>query len=440
MESPEDKILNQEVSETEDDTSNVVEVEGPKPEPEQATPDAAATNEPEAKDSEPEVSKDEPKPEEPSKEEKPSEESKPPEEPKASEEKPKEKKPPRKPRKVPGPEDSIVDYSHITVDNLSRRAIVDLIVKRHTLEVLKIEATQAKLKDEADELQPMVDELKGKRDAINEAVQTLKAERQTHHDNGKKLREQYFDLIEKNIDVTEHTKELKKHRRYVNDVDWKLQTSVIPIDKERDLVNEIKLSMDKMNDLSGDIMKQKGLETNIDDLKAQINHEFEAAQKAHEDMLAKAQESDVEHEEFSKLNKRYKECNRQLGRLKHKLENHQQSLEFWSKRLQEPFPDELEEPDVGMDVDLTPEDMVAGGEKKEEKKAEEKPEEPKVEEKPEEPKAEEKPEEPKVKEKPEEPKVKEKPEEPKVEEKPEEPKPEEKTAEPEDLKPEGGDE
>jgi len=93
------------------------------------------------------------------------------------------------------------------------------------------------------QLQSEVKSLKEKRDEINLQVQILKAarekakaQRQEKHEQIEKLREKMRPLAER-----KPTNRLQDLEKRIKDIDWKIQTSSLPLQEEKELVEQVKL-------------------------------------------------------------------------------------------------------------------------------------------------------------------------------------------------------
>ena len=93
------------------------------------------------------------------------------------------------------------------------------------------------------QLQSEVKNLKEKRDEINLQVQILKAarekakaQRQEKHEQIEKLREKMRPLAER-----KPANRLQDLEKRIKDIDWKIQTSSLPLQEEKELVEQVKL-------------------------------------------------------------------------------------------------------------------------------------------------------------------------------------------------------
>ena len=85
-------------------------------------------------------------------------------------------------------------------------------------------------------------EIKEKRDAINKQVQELKNLRNQVSAKGKEKRTRISELQEKisQLHGNRRSGNLRQVARQIEEIDWKIQTTSLPIKEEQDLVNQVK--------------------------------------------------------------------------------------------------------------------------------------------------------------------------------------------------------
>jgi uncharacterized coiled-coil DUF342 family protein len=348
-------------------------------------------------------------------------------------------------RKFDIPKELEEEVGNIDLLTLTKEQLVGFVMKRHEL-VIKDLLTKIKLNNKfIEDNQRLMDNEKKKRDSLNKDVAKLKKNRQNAQSDTKKFREQFFSLIERDRDVEKINKELDVHKRYMEDVDWKLQTSAITLEKERQLIDQIKDSMGKINELSKDIQEKQGIQAKVVEISKKIDVGFEEAEDHHKNLLELAEKSEVHHEQFTKIRREIGEKRRQNSWMEHRIKMHSENLTYWQGQMKAQEKVDSKTKQVAPEAQPSSEDKSSEKKaKKEPKKKEEPKSDTKVKEEPkkdtkakeeskkkEEPKkdtkAKEEPkkkEEPKAKEEPkkkEEPKEKEEPEPKKEESKKEEP-------------------
>jgi uncharacterized coiled-coil DUF342 family protein len=123
---------------------------------------------------------------------------------------------------------------------------------------------------------------KARRDALNEKVKNYKKERDDLNAKVKKLVSEY-----KKLSKGAPKKDFKKLQALRDSLEWKLQTSVIEIKKEDELVSKIEklnLELEEYKDLIS-------LSSSIDELRT-------ASKKVHNAIIEASKESQVYHEKF----------------------------------------------------------------------------------------------------------------------------------------------
>jgi len=174
--------------------------------------------------------------------------------------------------------------------NKKRWELIDSIKNKNR------EATE--LKDERDKLNAEVKEIKKRRDEANEEV--------------RKLVTKYKELggASSGEDLKGLSKEMKR-------LEWKLQTSVLKIDKEDALVDKIKTLKKKLDPYEGLIK-----------ISEEIDSKKKASRIAHDKILAASEESQKKHDGFVEMIKGIRE-------LEGKIEELNKKKEKLSKKLRE---------------------------------------------------------------------------------------------------------
>ncbi|MEE8168146.1 MAG: phosphoserine phosphatase SerB [Candidatus Hydrothermarchaeales archaeon] len=138
--------------------------------------------------------------------------------------------------------------------------------------------------------------LKKQRDELNARVQVHKKERETANAKIKDLISEYKKLQE-GVPKTD----FKNAQRLKNSLEWKLQTSVMEIKKEDELVEKI----EKLNSELGDY---KGLI----ELSDRIDEHRKTSTKVHDAIITLSTESQTYHEKFLEAVRSIKELERQI--------------------------------------------------------------------------------------------------------------------------------
>jgi len=218
-----------------------------------------------------------------------------------------------------------------TIDplTLTREQMVQLIIRRHEL---TIRALLDKIKENnkfISENQDMMEEERKKRDKLNSAVSELKEKRQSAQSETKKLREELFSLLERDTDVDKITKELDVYKRHMEDVDWKLQTTAITLDRERELMEEIRQSMKKITELSKDIQAKQGIFEKVKDISGKIDGGFASAQDFHVSMLELVSQAEGHHSKWAEVKREVSDRQRQNSWMEHRMKMHSENLTYW---------------------------------------------------------------------------------------------------------------
>jgi uncharacterized coiled-coil DUF342 family protein len=139
--------------------------------------------------------------------------------------------------------------------------------------------------------------IKEKRDGLNEKVQELKNLR----DQVKSRRTEKFDRIS---ELQEQIRELNENRpkgnlrqveREIEEIDWKIQTSSLPLDEEQDLVNRVRQleaqlvvqkQMKKVNEKLFELrIEERSFGVEAKTIHGKLSELAEQSQKFHEQML-----------------------------------------------------------------------------------------------------------------------------------------------------------
>ncbi len=121
--------------------------------------------------------------------------------------------------------------------------LVDAVIAKHKqfLETYKSEFVD--IDSHVSKLKESSSEEKRERDEINESVAELKEKRQLLYHQIKQSRIEMFDLININRDVRKNEQEMAQLQKEIEALDWRLQTTVMGIQKEREIVEKIKKTL-----------------------------------------------------------------------------------------------------------------------------------------------------------------------------------------------------
>lgn len=191
-------------------------------------------------------------------------------------------------------------------------------------------------------LDPKVSELKGQsgdergeRDKINEHVAELKDKRQLLYHQAKQRRIEMFDLINASQSARKHEQEMARLQKDIETLDWKLQTTVMGIRKEREIVEKIKkLSkrIDEINEIRSNDSADTGDGT-VKNISAEIETMIEDADNCHNEIVSIADQSQGHHESFVEYAEQLKEVRGRHIWLKNRINSHVAAVDYWEGTL-----------------------------------------------------------------------------------------------------------
>jgi len=95
------------------------------------------------------------------------------------------------------------------------------------------------------------------------------------------------------------------------------------------LIDEIRISMKKINELSKDIQERQGIQKKVKEISDQIDQGFESAEDFHKQILGLADKSEEFHQKFTHLRKEIRERQRQNSWMEHRIKMHSENLNYW---------------------------------------------------------------------------------------------------------------
>ncbi len=169
-----------------------------------------------------------------------------------------------------------------------------------------------------------IKELKLKRDDFNKLASKFKNEREQLKDRLKEIKsklDEYFNMFNKLKGSVEGNTKAALNK--ISDLDWKIQTSVMPLKKEGDMVKRIeKLTRDlevhkKIDDIIAEINKLKQekrfTKEKIDEAHLYVISNATKSKPIHEQILKKSQEvSDIDYDVKNLIKKKEKIKNKYL--------------------------------------------------------------------------------------------------------------------------------
>ncbi|HIE32196.1 MAG TPA: hypothetical protein EYP67_07455 [Methanosarcinales archaeon] len=190
-------------------------------------------------------------------------------------------------------------------------------------------------------LDPKVSELLGQsgeerdeRNKINEHVAELKDKRQLLYHQAKQLRIEMFDLINARQSARKHEQEMTRLQKDIETLDWKLQTTVMGIKKEREIVEKIK-KLSKRIDEINEIRSGDGTDTVDETIKfmsSNIAMMIEEADKCHNEIVSIADQSQEHHESFVGYVEQLKEVRGRHIWLKTRIDSHVAAVDYWEDK------------------------------------------------------------------------------------------------------------
>lgn len=172
---------------------------------------------------------------------------------------------------------------------------------------------------------------KAKRDKFNSKIQELKKERTIMNSKIKELFAGY-----KKLRQDAPKKDFKRMEVELNRLEWRLQTSVLKVEKEDELVKRIELLKSELKDFK-----------DLIDISKEIDTKKLKSKKIHSKILAYSQESQKHHETFLEnirdiraleakiddINKKKEEVNSKLEELKSSVKEKEEEIKRLSEAL-----------------------------------------------------------------------------------------------------------
>jgi len=176
------------------------------------------------------------------------------------------------------------------------------------------------------------DEEKARRDEVNKAVQTLKAERGSLRVRNKALSKELFELLDKMDRLKDRSSEISSLQRYVSDLEWKIETEDIKIEQERKHLDEIKATMRKLREITDGYTPDEMMQRTTD-IQEEIDQNLLRMEEAHRAMLEKVDESNLHHGKFIDAQKKARELEARRQWLTRRVELHTEMGKFWEGQL-----------------------------------------------------------------------------------------------------------
>ena len=189
--------------------------------------------------------------------------------------------------------------------------------------------------------------IKEKRDALNEQVQELKKLRDEAKIRRKKKRDKTSELKEKLRGLTEKRPEgnLQHIEREIEKIDWKIQTTSLPLKEEEELINQVRqleaqLSVQKrIKKVKEELLElrteEKNLEIEAKTLHEKLSELAEQSQKFHEQMLETLDKARKLQVEADDAHQKYVETKQQAQKQHQKCVELLEKLRAFERELKE---------------------------------------------------------------------------------------------------------
>jgi len=169
---------------------------------------------------------------------------------------------------------------------------------------------------------------KRERDEINERVAELKEKRQLLYHQIKQSRIEMFDLININRDVRKNEQEMAQLQKEIEALDWRLQTTVMGIQKEREIVEKIKKLSAQIEEVD-DVRPSDETGEQIKQLSTKIKEMTEGADGCHNELVAIADKSQEHHGSFIEYAEQLKGTRGRHIWLQNRIKSHESAISYW---------------------------------------------------------------------------------------------------------------
>ncbi|MBN1538810.1 MAG: hypothetical protein JW939_01595 [Candidatus Thermoplasmatota archaeon] len=218
------------------------------------------------------------------------------------------------------------------MDLPSRREIVEQLVSKHSDMRMKYQKEMDELDIKPPEIIDLKEGERSIRDTINEEVQALKTRRSELREANKKLRSEFFDLLEREERLKDHRKDVEMYSNFSRDLEWKLETEAITIETERRLLDELRETLNKMRSITEGYTPDE-IKARLTEIQEEIGTNLMTIEELHNALLEKVEESNVHHERYLGANKQIRERESRRGWLKRRIELHAEMETFWKTQM-----------------------------------------------------------------------------------------------------------
>ncbi|MFQ6121088.1 MAG: hypothetical protein ACE5KE_14530, partial [Methanosarcinales archaeon] len=159
--------------------------------------------------------------------------------------------------------------------------LIEIIINKHKRFIGEYTKEFSMLDSEIATLSARAKDEKEKRDEVNEKVAVLKEKRYYLYYQSQQLRKEMFKLMDLDKEIRSASKELLKLKKEIEEKDWKLQTTVMSSEKEKQLVGEIKKLYLAIDEINKKVDREKDLNKKIQELSKQIQIKLTEADESH---------------------------------------------------------------------------------------------------------------------------------------------------------------
>jgi len=230
----------------------------------------------------------------------------------------------------------------------TRKQVVESLVLKHHGLVERYGKEMDELDIRPPEIVEAKEDERSIRDNINEEVQTLKSKRKELRDQNKKLRSEFFDLLDKEERLKGHKKEVEMYSNFSKDLEWKLETEAITIDNERRLLDELRETIEKMRSITDGYTPEE-IKSRLNEIQEEIGSNLMRIEELHSSLLEKVEQSNVHHEKFVDANRQIRERESRRGWLKRRIELHKEMETFWGSQMDQA--DKLDSEESGRKIE-----------------------------------------------------------------------------------------
>jgi len=206
--------------------------------------------------------------------------------------------------------------------------LVNAVIAKHKQFLETYKGEFADIDSNVSKLEESSSEEKRERDEINERVAELKEKRQLLYHQMKQSRIEMFDLININRDVRKNEQEMAQLQKEIEALDWRLQTTVMGIRKEREIVEKIK-KLSAQIEVVDDVGPADETGERIKQLSTQIKEMTEEADGCHNELVFIADKSQEHHGSFVEYAEQLKGTRGRHIWLQSRIKSHEGAVSYW---------------------------------------------------------------------------------------------------------------